>query len=74
MGWTWQNARHAAGLARQGANPAAVVYESTGADFFLAPGSGPSPGCCCGRSGLLWQRQVIDYVLPPAVRPLPAER
>jgi hypothetical protein len=37
MGWTWQNARHAAGLARQGANPAAVVYESTGADFFLAP-------------------------------------
>jgi erythromycin 3''-O-methyltransferase len=40
MGWTWQNARHAAGLFRQGANPAAVVYESIGADFFLAPAPG----------------------------------
>jgi SAM-dependent methyltransferase len=36
MGWTAQNARHAAGLLRQGWNPAAQVYESIGSDFFLA--------------------------------------
>jgi SAM-dependent methyltransferase len=36
MGWTAQNARHAAGLLRQGWNPAARVYESIGSDFFLA--------------------------------------
>ena len=36
MGWTAQNARHAAGLLRQGRNPAARVYESIGSDFFLA--------------------------------------
>ena len=36
MGWTAQNARHAAGLLRQGWNPAAKVYESIGSDFFLA--------------------------------------
>jgi SAM-dependent methyltransferase len=36
MGWTTQNARHAAGLLRQGRNPAARVYESIGSDFFLA--------------------------------------
>jgi cyclopropane fatty-acyl-phospholipid synthase-like methyltransferase len=36
MGWTAQNARHAAGILRQGWNPAAKVYESIGSDFFLA--------------------------------------
>jgi SAM-dependent methyltransferase len=36
MGWTARNARHAAGLLRQGGNPAAKVYESIGSDFFLA--------------------------------------
>ena len=36
MGWTAQNARHAAGLLRQARNPAARVYESIGSDFFLA--------------------------------------
>jgi hypothetical protein len=35
-GWTAQHLRHAAALVRPGANPAARVYESIGADFFLA--------------------------------------
>jgi erythromycin 3''-O-methyltransferase len=35
-GWTAQHVRHAAELVRQGSNPAARVYESIGADFFLA--------------------------------------
>ena len=39
-GWTGQHVRHAAAMVRQGANPAARVYESIGADSFLtlAPG------------------------------------
>ena len=40
MGWTTQNARHAAGVLRQGRNPAARVYESIGSDFFLAVAPG----------------------------------
>ena len=32
--------RHAAGMVRQGQNPAARVYESIGADFFLAVAPG----------------------------------
>jgi cyclopropane fatty-acyl-phospholipid synthase-like methyltransferase len=36
MGWTAQNARHAARMLRQGWNPAARVYESIGSEFFLA--------------------------------------
>ena len=39
-GWTGENVRHAATLVRQGANPAARVYESIGADFFLAVAPG----------------------------------
>src|SRR5262249_37335792 len=35
-GWTGEHVRHAATMIRQGANPAAQVYESIGADFFLA--------------------------------------
>ena len=35
-GWTAQHVRHAAGLFKQGSNPAARVYESIGSDFFLA--------------------------------------
>jgi SAM-dependent methyltransferase len=35
-GWTAQQVRHAAGLFKQGSNPAARVYESIGSDFFLA--------------------------------------
>ena len=35
-GWTSENLRHLAGLFRQGANPAAAVYDSIGPDFFLA--------------------------------------
>ncbi|HEY7431120.1 MAG TPA: class I SAM-dependent methyltransferase [Streptosporangiaceae bacterium] len=35
-GWTGQHLRHAAVMLRQGGNPAARVYESIGADFFLA--------------------------------------
>jgi SAM-dependent methyltransferase len=34
--WTAQHVRHAAGLFKQGGNPAARVYESIGSDFFLA--------------------------------------
>ena len=36
MGWTGKHVRHAATMVRQGANPPARVYESIGADFFLA--------------------------------------
>jgi len=39
-GWTPQHVRHAAGMLRQGANPAARVYESIGPDFFLAVAPG----------------------------------
>ena len=39
-GWTGQHVRHAATMVRQGANPAARVYESIGADFFLAVAPG----------------------------------
>lgn len=35
-GWTSSNVRHALGLVKQGSNPAAAVYDSIGADFFLA--------------------------------------
>jgi SAM-dependent methyltransferase len=35
-GWTGQHVRHAAGILKQGRNPAARVYESIGSDFFLA--------------------------------------
>ena len=35
-GWTTRHARHAAAMLRQGRNPAARVYESIGADSFLA--------------------------------------
>jgi SAM-dependent methyltransferase len=35
-GWTGRHVRHAAAVLRQGRNPAARVYESIGADFFLA--------------------------------------
>jgi SAM-dependent methyltransferase len=34
--WTRENIRHAAGMLRYGANPAATVYDSIGPDFFLA--------------------------------------
>jgi SAM-dependent methyltransferase len=39
-GWTGEHVRHAAAMLRQGANPAARVYESIGADFFLAVAPG----------------------------------
>ncbi|MEO8291605.1 MAG: methyltransferase domain-containing protein [Actinomycetota bacterium] len=39
-GWSAGNLRHVVGLFRQGRNPAAAVYESLGADFFLAPAPG----------------------------------
>jgi SAM-dependent methyltransferase len=39
-GWTAQNLRHAATIFRQDANPVARVYESIGADFFLAVAPG----------------------------------
>ena len=39
-GWTGQHLRHAATVLRQGGNPAARVYESIGADFFLAVAPG----------------------------------
>jgi len=61
-GWTDQHARHAAAMVIPGANPAARVYESIGSDFFLAV----APGW---QVGLLWRRQIIDYVLLRAVRP-----
>jgi SAM-dependent methyltransferase len=35
-GWTTRHVRHAAAMLRQGRNPAARVYESIGADSFLA--------------------------------------
>ena len=39
-GWTAQHVRHAGGVLKQGRNPAARVYESIGADFFLAVAPG----------------------------------
>jgi ubiquinone/menaquinone biosynthesis C-methylase UbiE len=39
-GWTGEHVRHAAAMIRQGANPAARVYESIGTDFFLAMAPG----------------------------------
>ena len=39
-GWTRENLKHAVALLRQGSNPAATVYDSIGADFFLAPAPG----------------------------------
>ena len=39
-GWTARHARHAAGVLKQGRNPAARVYESIGPDFFLAVAPG----------------------------------
>jgi len=39
-GWTGQHVRHAATMIRLGGNPAARVYESIGADFFLAVAPG----------------------------------
>src|SRR5215467_2324848 len=39
-GWTGEHVRHAATMVRQGANPAARVYESIGADFLLAVAPG----------------------------------
>ena len=39
-GWTGEHIRHAATMIWQGANPAARVYESIGADFFLAMAPG----------------------------------
>jgi len=39
-GWTGEHVRHAATMVWQGANPAARVYESIGADFFLAVAPG----------------------------------
>ncbi len=39
-GWTAQHVRHAGELLKQGSNPAARVYESIGADFFLAVAPG----------------------------------
>ena len=39
-GWSAGNLRHVLGLFRQGRNPAAAVYDSLGADFFLAPAPG----------------------------------
>lgn len=51
-GWTPEHVRHAAGLVRQGRNPAARVYESIGPEFFLALAPGwlnlglwEGPGC-----------------------------
>src|SRR5215831_6087845 len=38
--WTRENLRHVGALFHQGANPVARVYESIGADFFLAPAPG----------------------------------
>ena len=38
--WTWENVRHALTMLWQGRNPVARVYESIGADFFLAPAPG----------------------------------
>jgi SAM-dependent methyltransferase len=35
-GWTGEQVRHAAAILHQGGNPVARVYESIGADFFLA--------------------------------------
>ena len=49
-GWTAQHVRHAAGVLRQGGNPAARVYESIGPDFFLAVAPGwLNRGCGRGR-------------------------
>src|SRR5262249_37289998 len=63
-GWTGEHVRHAATMIRQGANPAAQVYESIGADFFLAlapgwlnlglwqgPGSEDAAEDACRRRG-----------------------
>ena len=68
-GWTSENLRHLAGLFRQGANPAAAVYDSIGPDFFLAL----SPGWL--NLGL-WEGDGDAAEAPIAVRRLvePLER
>jgi len=61
-GWTGQHLRHVAGMARQGRNPAARVYESIGSECFLAlapgwlnlglwegPGTEAEAGAACRR-------------------------
>ncbi|MFN2490479.1 MAG: class I SAM-dependent methyltransferase [Actinomycetota bacterium] len=40
MSWTGANLRHIARMLRQGSNPAAAVYDSLGADLWLAPAPG----------------------------------
>lgn len=39
-GWTWAHARHLAQVLRRGRAPAAAVYDSLGADFFLSAAPG----------------------------------
>ncbi|HSZ39111.1 MAG TPA: class I SAM-dependent methyltransferase [Trebonia sp.] len=73
MGWTWQNARHAAGLLRQGANPAAVFYESIGADFFLAPAPGwLNLGLWRGRGSEDEAEDACRQLVRTLAAPLPA--
>ena len=50
-GWTAQHARHAAGVLKQGGNPAARVYESIGPDFFLAVAPGWLESGAVGGAG-----------------------
>ncbi|MDP8978630.1 MAG: methyltransferase domain-containing protein [Actinomycetota bacterium] len=39
-GWTWAHVRHGARVLRRGRAPAATVYDSLGADFFLSAAPG----------------------------------
>lgn len=61
--WTLENVRHAATILFQGRNPAARVYDSIGADFFLAP----APGWL--NLGL-WEGEGTEEEAPRAVRRL----
>lgn len=61
--WTSENLRHLAGMVRQGANPAAAVYDSIGPDFFLAL----APGWL--NLGL-WEGEGDAEEAPTAVRRL----
>jgi erythromycin 3''-O-methyltransferase len=61
--WTRANLRHLATVLARGRNPAAAVYESIGADFFLSP----APGWL--NLGL-WEGSGTEEEAPAAVRRL----
>lgn len=64
--WTRANLRHLGTVLIRGSNPAAAVYESIGADFFLSPASG-------WLNLGLWEGSGTEEEAPTAVRRLVEE-